>query len=203
MVEKVGHKKRVMAARNEWISEAQRSDQTGEDEGADWVQQPAANHPRDYRPDHHQQDERPSGGSKGPATPLRPHAANYDGMPDEEDEIYRATPRQRKSTRRFSHLADVHDEEDDLSALIAEAETHDQPAVQDERQSSSKPVGDAEPEEDELDALMADAEAHEGETRRQSRRQDRENSPAGLEEEHRRDEFADEEAAMQELEGLW
>ena len=114
MVEKAGHKKSVMAARNEWLNEGK---------------------PRDKTP---QSDEQ-----------------------EQEQDIYDATPKK---------TADV-PAEDDLDALIAEAEGQDEPADND----------------DDLDALIAEAEMQDAPARPTTTEAD----------------FADEEAAMEEMDGSW
>ncbi|KAJ6442289.1 replication fork protection component Swi3 [Purpureocillium lavendulum] len=161
MVEKAGHKKRVMTARNEWINEARPRSGADEDD-ADEDDAPDGSAGTDGQRD-------ASGGQ-----PERPQTPRQDVPGD--DDLYDATP--RAPARK-----DV-PEEDDLDALIAEAEGQD---------SASKPTKgvDGESEED-LDALIAEAEGHD------SALPAKPQPTPGV-----GNEFADEEAAMQELDGLW
>jgi len=167
MVEKAGHKKRVMTARNEWINEARPRSGADEDENGD-----------DARENGH-------AGSAGEADgtdvandrPERPQTPLQDVPGD--DDLYDATPRARTATRR-----DV-PEEDDLDALIAEAEGQDSA-------SNRKKQATTEPDEDDLDVLIAEAEGEDGAGSSNAKAASSANN-----------EFADEEAAMQEMDGLW
>ncbi|POR36366.1 Chromosome segregation in meiosis protein 3 [Tolypocladium paradoxum] len=169
MVEKAGHKKRVVAARREWISEGKPKPPEDQDE----EQQRNDGEPPDNTTE-------AGGQSARPQTPVR-----GGDMPDDDD-LYDATPRAAVPAR-----AAVPDEEDDLDALIAEAEGNDGP-----RQQPQPPASNAEPDGDDLEALMAEAEA---EGQDQGNRKQPSNAAGG----QGNTEFDDEEAAMQEMEGLW
>ncbi|KAG5917752.1 hypothetical protein E4U42_007123 [Claviceps africana] len=145
MVEKAGHKKRVVVARNELLNEGR----------------PAS--PEREHPD--------AAGRDGPATPSRA------GVP--EDDLYGATPRDEGPRRPA--------DEDDLDALIAEAE-----GVAPAR-GRSVDAG----EEDDLDALIAEAESRESEVglQKSAAHEHKSGVDGG--------DFAEEEEAMQEMDGLW
>ncbi|UNI22345.1 chromosome segregation in meiosis- protein [Purpureocillium takamizusanense] len=132
MVEKAGHKKRVMTARNEWINEGRPKSGADEDE-----YEARDNGHDDATVDVEHGTDATAGGLERPQTPLQ-------DVPGDDD-LYAATPRARTATRR-----DV-PEDDDLDALIAEAEGQDLPSNK-TRQSHT------EPDEDDLDALIAEAE---------------------------------------------
>ncbi|EEU35278.1 uncharacterized protein NECHADRAFT_36875 [Fusarium vanettenii 77-13-4] len=150
MVEKAGHKKRIVIARNEWINEGKPKDHiaNGEDEeeedlfGENNTSQPAGPEPTT---------------TTTATEPSRAKTPQRDDDVPDDDDIYDATPRQVRHTLPIRNEVP---EEDDLEALIAEAEGQD-------AAKRSKP---SEPEPDE---------------------------PKGG------DDFADEEAAMQEIDGLW
>ncbi|KID74320.1 Chromosome segregation in meiosis protein 3 [Metarhizium brunneum] len=157
MVEKAGHKKRVLTARSEMINESKPKDTIEEiDSELDAfgsIEPMEAGSSKDARPQ----------------TPLQ------DDVPDDED-LYGATPR---ITRTQQHEAD---DEDDLDALIAESEG------QDSKQKSQ--VVDIH-DEDDLDALIMEAEtADHGNVVQKTVNANN-------------NDFADEEAAMQEMDGIW
>jgi replication fork protection complex subunit Csm3/Swi3 len=112
------------------------------------------------------------GESERPATPTP-----EDGVPDDDD-LYDATP--KRSGRTVPVVNDP--DEDDLDALIAEAEGADAPKKASEAH---------EPDGDDLEALMAEAESH-------NAPKDNPTTTGRMEED-----FAAEEAAMQEMDGLW
>ncbi|KPM38641.1 hypothetical protein AK830_g7934 [Neonectria ditissima] len=176
MVEKAGHKKRVMIARNELINEGK--PKYGEDEEKD--------------DDNDDNDDiadfgRDVGASAGSTTiAQRPKTPQRDDDVPDDDDLYDATPRP-PSRRTVPVLNNNNDEDDDLQALIAEAEDQDQ-------RSKSKPMN-VDLDEDELDALIAEAEGQD-----QSSKAVREKPGGG---ENPSDDFEDDEAAMQEMDGLW
>lgn len=104
-------------------------------------------------------------------------------VPDDDD-LYDATPRHSRP------IVPIRNEipEDDLDALIAEAEGRDAA-----RKVTTQPT-QAEPDEDDLDALMAEAEIQDYTTKKDDA--PKENSKT-------KDSFDDDEAAMQEMDGLW
>lgn len=125
-----------------------------------------------------------NGTSDKPSTPTR-------DVPDDDD-LYDATPR---AARQTAPPADV-PEDDDLDALMAEAEVNDrskQP-VRTRAGSGANAVDDG----DELDALIAEAEEGTSNGSNHVSNGDASNKSEGL-----NDDFADEEAAMQEMDGLW
>lgn len=133
MVEKAGHKKRLMVARNEWINEGKPTNTSQEDDLGD--------DPFDSAPPA-QGDDDPTAGR--PATP--PAVAD---VPDDDD-LYDATPR---APRRIVPVTRDEPDDDDLDALMAEAEGYDKPNP---RPTQPTNTGD----DDDLDALMAEAEGH-------------------------------------------
>ncbi|KHO00466.1 replication fork protection component Swi3 [Metarhizium album ARSEF 1941] len=163
MVEKAGHKKRVMAARSEMINEGKPKDTIGDDDfGLDAADAAdAAGAPVE----------------SAPSRDARPQTPTGNDVPDDED-LYGATPRVMRTQ------LNERDDEDDLDALIAEAEG------QDSRQKSQSAGAH---DEDDLDALITEAEAVDQQTALQR--------PiiANI----RKSDFAEEEAAMQEMDGLW
>jgi replication fork protection complex subunit Csm3/Swi3 len=175
MVEKAGHKKRLMGARNEWISKGQPGNDRKDD--ADDSLEPGTRSAAHFSAAVNDRDGHPS-------TPPR------DDVPDEED-LYEATPR---AARQLQAPNGPGDDDDDLDALIAEAEAYGHPRQQ--PVAKAPLVGVPGGEDDELDALIAEAEAqqrpHDNTEKNQTR-----NSNEGY------DDFADEEAAMQEMDGLW
>ena len=169
MVEKCGHKKRVTAARHEWIEEGRRrvlgTDKNGEDEMMEIGEVERRNDAAGAKA---------TGGEKSTSRPSTPPPA--DDVPDDDD-LYDATP------RRAGRTVPVVNEpgEDDLDALIAEAGGQDAPR--------KRTLAAEEPDGDDLDALMAEAGSHDAGKR----------DAGGQTEE----DFAAEEAAMQEMDGLW
>ncbi|KAI9904456.1 hypothetical protein N3K66_000985 [Trichothecium roseum] len=165
MVEKLGHKKQIITARNDWISEG--------------------------RPGRKDEEENLESAPENPKTPARNGDDNNDdGVPDDED-IWGATPKASRAERPRDEPDD-----DDLAALMAEAESQDAPRGAHERPAAAAGPDDG-PEDDDLDALMAEAaeqDAGGGSSNGKGASQARPTPHT---------DFADEEAAMQELEGLW
>ncbi|KAL2209573.1 Swi3-domain-containing protein [Sarocladium strictum] len=124
-----------------------------------------------------------NGTTDKPSTPLR-------DVPDDDD-LYDATPR---AARQTAPPADV-PEDDDLDALMAEAEANDRSKRSDPTSTGHKASG--EDNADELDALIAEAEGTSNGSEQVS------NGDASKKPEGSNDDFADEEAAMQEMDGLW
>lgn len=164
MVEKVGHKKNMHKARMDWINEGKPT--SGDDtlQETDHVPQPAT-------------IEAAQSSINGQG-----HSRTTPGIDDlfDEEDIYNATPQRAGQTKNTgSHVAATGGgppDEDDLDALMAEAEAYEQ--AQSERvASTSRPptsifgsapqksapsaISRVEDGEDDLDALMAEAEANE------------------------------------------
>ncbi|KAM0425025.1 hypothetical protein ACHAPT_009826 [Fusarium lateritium] len=170
MVEKAGHKKRVIMARNDFINEGKPKDHITEEEEDDLFGENSTSRPAEPEPTT----------TTTTTETSRPKTPQQDNdVPDDED-IYDATPRPIRHTLPFRNEVP---EEDDLEALIAEAEGQD--AARQSKPSQPEPDGD------DLDALMAEAEGQDQAPKK--------NGPEPKE----GDNFADEEAAMQEMEGLW
>lgn len=172
MVEKAGHKKRLMIARNDFINEG-KVKETAEDDEAD--EDPDAD---PFAPPREEESETVAAPVEPPRTPPQ------NDIPDDDD-LYDATPR---VSRPVVPIRNDMPDEDDLDALIAEAEGQDQAQM-------LKPAA-AEPEDDDLDALIAEAEEQDRGPPPRQQSKDRTGQSAGQD-------FADEEAAMQEMEGLW
>ncbi|EGU86722.1 hypothetical protein FOXB_02731 [Fusarium oxysporum f. sp. conglutinans Fo5176] len=170
MVEKAGHKKRVMIARNDYINESKPKDRTAdEEEEDDMFGENDASKPTEQEG-------------------TRPKTPEQDtGVPDDDD-LYDATPRaaQRNSGPIVPIRNDV-PEDDDFEALIAEAASHDAAP-----RARTNPTP-AEPDDDDLDALMAEAESDDQTSKEKGQ------GPKDKETNN----FDDEEAAMQEMDGLW
>ncbi|EFY88093.1 Chromosome segregation in meiosis protein 3 [Metarhizium acridum CQMa 102] len=157
MVEKAGHKKRVITARSEMINELKPNDTIEEVDsglGAAGSMEPVEN---------------------GPSKGTRPQTPSQDDVPDDED-LYGATPRITRTQQNEP------DDGDDLDALIAESEG--QGSMQ-----KFQVVDDH--DEDDLNALIMEAEtADQGKALQKPITGNN-------------DDFADEEAAMQEMDGVW
>lgn len=172
MVEKAGHKKRIVTARSAWINEGKpihRSADDDDDQNLDITTPRPA-------------DQAPTLTAPRPATPTRDH-----GVPDEDD-LYDATPR-HSAIRTVPIINKAGSDADSLEALMAEAEVqHIIPKKQ--------PPPREDPDEDDLDALMAEAEGHDT-GKPDVNLSKTEAAKKGA------DDFADDEAAMQEMDGLW
>lgn len=180
MVEKAGHKKRVVVARNEFMNEGKPKPREEEDAhfGPETDAAAAASNRDKVQPTRPVQGDRP-------ATPMR-----MSHVPDDDD-LYGATPRTATQQRQ----TDVPDDEDDLDALIAEAEGQDRarPLPTNSTASQSRSV-DRVDEEDDLDALIAEAETRDGGIKSQQQQAPNDTSKG---------DFTEEEAAMQEMGELW
>ena len=175
MVEKAGHKRKLVAARNEWIHDSAKRTRDGaaDEEGAmESTELPEQ-----------------TGDASTGQPPTTPPANAASDIPDNED-LYSATPRVSRPAARAEARDDMPDE-DDLAALMAEAESHDRA----EPARPAAPQIGAEPEENDLEALMAEAEAQDGGSAAPDKEQ---STVVGTGEE-----FADDEAAMREMDGLW
>ncbi|KAI6756502.1 hypothetical protein HG531_014117 [Fusarium graminearum] len=106
MVEKAGHKKRVMIARNEYINESKPKDTMTDDEEVDLLGRDSTSRPTDEATTRTQVTER-----------LRTPEPSRD-MPDDDD-LYDATPR---PSRPIVPIRNDVPEEDDIEALIAESQ---------------------------------------------------------------------------------
>ncbi|CEI61220.1 hypothetical protein FVEN_g6054 [Fusarium venenatum] len=192
MVEKAGHKKRVIIARNEYVNESKPKDTVADDEGEDLFGQDSISRPTDEA--------------------MRPRTPEQDRDVPDDDDLYDATPR---PSRPIVPIRNDVPEEDDLEALIAEAEGQD-------RAQKARPA-QKEPDEDDLDALMAEAEGQAMTKKPGPPRQDpnEDDLDALMAEAESRDQtikrdgqirignsksmnaYEDDEAAMQEIDGLW
>ncbi|KJZ77681.1 hypothetical protein HIM_02858 [Hirsutella minnesotensis 3608] len=171
MVEKAGHKKIVMAERENWINEGRPKHGADEDDqGGDAESAPA------------QDGDATTAAEDGAAQQTRPQTPTpADDVPDEDD-LYDATPRPP------ARIANPLDDEDDLDALIGEAEQVD---------GISRPPPKPQParahhEDDDLDALIAEAETLDRDAGRITASAPTEPATA---------DFEDEEAALAEMEG--
>lgn len=164
MVEKAGHKKKLVVARQEWIDEGKRRSRGADDEEEEDLEL------------------RPISTVEAPRqeTP----AAQDQDVPDDDD-LYGATPRKATAPAAPAINNDVPDA-DDLDGLIAEVEGRDV-------QRSDK-INTPQDEPDDLDALMAEAESADAKANGTDK--------AAAEKEPTTN-FEEEEAAMQEMDGLW
>ncbi|KAL2758598.1 hypothetical protein ACRALDRAFT_2026115 [Sodiomyces alcalophilus JCM 7366] len=228
MVEKAGHKRVLVNKRSEWIDELRPRPSDGTDQHDDL--------PADAEPQPNSESMRPATVDERMKTPqvARP-GGDDDGVPDDEEDLYGATPRRKPIARPPMDRNDNNDEgeEDDLEALIAEAEAETRRQAKTQTPQATRPGRDddgvpddeediygatprrkpiprrpiqhnkGDDEEDDLEALIAEAEA---ETRRQAKTQP---GNTGLTDtgppqpEIDRGPDEDEEAAMAEMEGLW
>ncbi|KAK5999106.1 Chromosome segregation in meiosis protein 3 [Cladobotryum mycophilum] len=189
MVEKAGHKKRLQVARQDWINEGKPKygDEEPNDDaldgagatgntGDDTTAQSSSSS------SNQQQTSQPTTG-RG-RTPVR------DDVPDEDD-LYDATPKPQRTVPIRNDAPD----DDDLEALMAEAETIDtQP-------KSKPPPSNPEPDGDDLDALIAEAEVEDKASNASKSASTAAAAAAAAP--TKRNDFADDEEAMQEMEGLW
>jgi replication fork protection complex subunit Csm3/Swi3 len=199
MVEKAGHKKRVMIARNEYISESKPKDTAADDEEDDLLGGDSTSRPMGEA-------------TTRPLETERPRTPEQDRDVPDDDDLYDATPRR---SRPIVPVRDDVPEEDDLEALIGEAEGQDK--AQNARLTQEEPDDDdldalmaeaegrettkksepprLDPDEDDLDALMAEAESQDQMTRRDGQ--------TWIENRKGGNAYEDEEAAIQEMDGLW
>ncbi|RFU75513.1 replication fork protection complex subunit csm3 swi3 [Trichoderma arundinaceum] len=189
MVEKAGHKKRLLTARNEWINQ-------GRPKASDY----AVDDELDIAAVTIAEDSQTSEG--GIPTERTQKTPERDDVPDDDD-LYDATPRGPARSTNAARPAPSNDapDDDDLEALMAEAESMDSrqvPAVTTNvtatttKQNNASSANDL--EEDDLDALIAEAEERDRPAQKKAG-----NDSLG----DKRHDFADDEEAMQEMEGLW
>jgi replication fork protection complex subunit Csm3/Swi3 len=192
MVEKTGHKKALVTARNEWINEGRPKASNNDDDEDDDFDIGAVAISGDS-----QTVSVPAGGrERSQKTPERDN-----DVPDDDD-LYDATPRAPRSTNalRSAPSNDAPDD-DDLEALMAEAESMDSrpgPAARSAAAANQRSNHSIQEGEDDLDALIAEAEERD----RSSGQPTGRNAGSGGSADKGHD-FADEEEAMQEMEGLW
>ncbi|KAK4071092.1 uncharacterized protein Triagg1_6459 [Trichoderma aggressivum f. europaeum] len=181
MVEKAGHKKALVSARSEWINEGRpKASNDDDDDDNDELDIGAV-----AITEESQSTESGIPAQRTQKTPERDH------VPDDDD-LYGATPRGPAPTTNALRPApsnDAPDDDDDLEALMAEAESMD---------SRQAPATHHLDEEDDLDALIAEAEA-----RDRSGGHAADKSGGNTTSDDKGHDFADEEEAMQEMEGLW
>lgn len=158
MVEKTGHTKGMRLQRMEWINEGKPRSSTAAGDDGMFESQPAAAPSAAGKP------------NKAPTALDRPRTPDLDD-PSADEDIYDATPGARRpgqSTNGANKTGGgAADEEEDLDALIAEAEADARAAPPTsifgpaKPKQSAGPQAQGEPDEDDLDALMAEAEAQE------------------------------------------
>lgn len=190
MVEKAGHKKRLVTARNEWINQ-------GRPKASDYV----VDDELDIGAVAITEDSQASEG--GVAVERAQKTPERDEVPDDDD-LYDATPRVPARFTNAARPAPANDapDDDDLEALMAEAESMDSqraPAATTSAATTkqSNTSSTSQPEEDDLDALIAEAEEQDGQGGKSAK-------PAGNDSaKDNGHDFADDEEAMQEMEGLW
>ncbi|KAF4991324.1 hypothetical protein FGRMN_7887 [Fusarium graminum] len=173
MVEKAGHKKRITISRSDYINESKPKETTANDNEDDLFGDD--NTPRLAN----RESTRPVTKTSRPKTP-----EGDTDVPDDDD-LYDATPR---PSRPIVPIRSDVPEEHDLEALIAEAEGR---SVAPKATTQTTQV---QPEDDDLDALMAEAEIED---------QTSKTGQASKENSKNKSSFDDDEAAMQEMEGLW
>lgn len=192
MVEKAGHKKRLMTARNEWLNE--RKPKSAEEKADDDDDPFALEESADTAPAAVRLPERPGAGrliqsrelgNGGPSTPSRDHPDDF----SEDEDLYNVTPRAGPRPGLTALQPDAPDD-DDLDALMAEAEDHDSrppPPVK----RTAQPHDDG----DDLDGLMAEAEEQDSRPTKSLFGNPSASKPAGTD-------WDDDEAAMREMEGF-
>ncbi|KAF3065648.1 Chromosome segregation in meiosis protein 3 [Trichoderma lentiforme] len=187
MVEKAGHKKALVSARSEWINEGR--PKAGNDDDDDELDIGAVAITEDSQVT-----------ESGLPTQRAQKSPERDDIPDDDD-LYGATPRGPARTTNALRPAPSNDapDDDDLEALMAEAESMDsrQAPAATTKQNSTSDTHHLD-EEDDLDALIAEAEVQD-----RSSGHSAEKSGGNSTSNDKGHDFADEEEAMQEMEGLW
>lgn len=184
MVEKAGHKRVLTSKRAAWIDEGKpRSSVMADDE--------------DIPPEVEAEASTTTAPPDSEARPKTPAPAatttiTVDDVPDDDDDIYGATPIRTKPVSVPIRSAMEPDDDDDLDALMAEAEADSRRAPM--QNGKPGPSNTPEEDDDDLDALMAEADA---DLQRHSKCKTAEKPSAP------QDDFADDEAAMAEMGGLW
>ncbi|KAL1856830.1 chromosome segregation in meiosis-related protein [Diaporthe australafricana] len=199
MVEKAGHNKMMQSMRVGWINEGRPKSNVTADGGDDV--EPAEERQESETAAPRQADriapifERTAAGPR-PSTP--PLEDLFD------DDIYGATPVGARRSGREPEAGGEPDQ-DELDALMAEAEQEPSVPIRPSGGAARSIFGDGKPkaaeksrptetEDDDLDALMAEVEAEQGP--KKTAVGDASNSRAAPD-------FDDEEAAMAEMDGLW
>lgn len=158
MVEKAGHKKSMHLKRMEWINEGKPKSKSTEDDPFETIEpteESAPKEPTKIAPIFEQ------------AASSRPKTPEADDLFGDED-IYNATP---LATRKDSQPAGDAPDDDDLDALMAEAEADRGSSIpkairapvksifgDGKPTTTARPAAD-DPDDDDLDALLAEAEA--------------------------------------------
>ncbi|KAJ0123771.1 Swi3 domain-containing protein [Diaporthe amygdali] len=200
MVEKAGHNKMLQKMRVDWINEGRpkstvTADGGDDDEPADEQQESEAPAPR--------QADRIAPIFETSTSGTRPSTPPVEDL--FRDDIYGATPIGARRSGKPMETGDEPDQ-DELDALMAEAEQEPSVPVRPNGGPTKSIFGDgkpkaaekprpAEPEDDDLDALMAEAEAERGPRR-----------PPGADASSAKavpPDFNDDEEAMAEMDGLW
>lgn len=191
MVEKAGHKKGLISARSEWINEGRKAGNNDDDDELDIGAVTIA-----------EDSQISDGGIPAERTQKTPER---DDVPDDDD-IYDVTPRAPARSTNAPRLAPSNDapDDDDLEALMAEAESMDSrqgpaatTATTTTKQSNASSTHHS-LEEDDLDALIAEAEEQDRPSEQPTER--KAGNDSSKDKGH---EFADDEEAMQEMDGLW
>ncbi|KAL7961892.1 replication fork protection component Swi3 domain-containing protein [Trichoderma compactum] len=186
MVEKAGHKKALVSARSEWINEGRPKASNDDDDELD-IGAVAIT-------------EDSQATKSGIPTQRTQKTPERDDVPDDDD-LYGATPRGPAPTTNALRAAPSNDapDDDDLEALMAEAESTDsrQPPAAATKQNSASGTLHLDVEDD-LDALIAEAEVQDRSSGHAAKK-----SSGDTTSNDKGHDFADEEEAMQEMDGLW
>lgn len=190
MVEKAGHKRTLASKRAEWINEGKPKSSVMADDGEPEPEEVPVTTTQGRL------DAPGETSQQRPQTPARLTATDADDVPPDEEDLYGATPVRARPTTVPIRSAPEDEDPDDLDALMAEAEMQTQPYTSSNSRVQQPPAID---DDDDLDALMAEADA-----RTQTRPAGSGNqAPAPAQSGPANDEFADDEAAMAEMGGLW
>lgn len=190
MVEKAGHKKGLVAARNEWINEGR--SKAGNDDDDDELGIGAVN----LNEDDDLYDATPRGARRfanmlrddAPA-PVTTAAASNQDMPNDDDlEAFMAEAESMDSRRLLTATT---------STAAAGTTTTKQNTTTATTASANGPEEDDDDDDDYLNALIAEAEAQDGQQPTEKTAGD--GSASG----GKGHDFADEEEAMREMDGLW
>ncbi len=193
MVEKAGHKKRLMAARSTWLNERNPTSakEKDDDDPFDLEERPDT----DTAAAAVSLPERPSAGlliqgregagQAGPSTPPRGHPDDF----SEDDDLYNVTPRAGPRPGLTALQPDAPDD-DDLDALMAEAENHDSRPL-----ARARKTAQPQEDDDDLDGLMAESEEQDSRPTQSIFGNPSASKPAGTD-------WDDDEDALREMEGF-
>ncbi|KAM0325057.1 hypothetical protein ACHAQA_007595 [Verticillium albo-atrum] len=139
MIEKAGHKRTLQSKRVEWIEEGKPRSSALADEDDDM---PPADEMEGRDDETRTETQTRTNGQSGPSTatarPKTPALEDEDDVPDEAD-LYGATPKRPAAATTNAPRAADPDDDDDLEALMAEAEAETAPRGEPTRKAAPVP----------------------------------------------------------------